>query len=193
MGILMLVAGLAVPLMSISVLFLLPPRYASTSRIDVGVADPAARGTEMAKLQSSAVLSQVISNLDLSAKWGEKYKEGPLPGAVAEALLRRDLRVQPQRSTTLIEVRVESNTPEEAATIANQITEVYRASALSPRSPDGKPTVQIIDKAQPDFRPARPDKTKAILIAGGLGIVLCAAGVLLLVASGRPRKPADQR
>lgn len=184
-GILLLAAGLAIPLLTVPVVFILPPKYAAIARVDPGVTPPAAQGTELVKIQSGAVLSQVISNLNLSARWGEKYKESPLPASVTQAILQRDLSVRARRGTSLIEIRVESDSPEEAATIANQIVEVYRNSPLSARSPDGKSAVQIVDQAQPNVRPVRPNKPKAIAIACGLGIAMCVAGVVLMVASRR--------
>src|SRR5688572_24528171 len=76
------------------VTFILPPKFASTARISVqkdapdiagiggnqsyNVFDPYWVQTEFEKIQSKSILYQVISNLDLNIKWGEKYKEGPL-------------------------------------------------------------------------------------------------------------------
>ena len=192
-GILLLLVGVAVPLLTVPVVFILPPKYAATARIDPGVTEPSAQGTEIVKIQSGAVLSQVISNLNLSAKWGEKYREGALPLSVTEAILRRDLSVRLQRGTSLVEIKVESDSPEEAASIANQIVEVYQASPFSSRGADRKSAIQIVDKAQPAFRPTRPNKPRAITIAAGMGILMAAIGVALMVAARLQKKPVEPR
>src|SRR5512147_783054 len=77
------------------VTFILPPTWASTARISVqkdttDIAsmsgspsfsgfDPYWIQTEFEKIQSKLILYQVITNLDLNRKWGEKFKEGSLP------------------------------------------------------------------------------------------------------------------
>ena len=127
------------------VTFVLPPKYASMVRIavekdatDIDTLGPrSAAGfdpfwvqTQFEKIQSKLVLYQVISNLNLTKRWGEKYKEGDLPVPLAYNLLKRDLSVSQARNTSLIEIKVESDTPEEAAEIANKIAAVYRQSRV---------------------------------------------------------------
>ncbi|MGH8248039.1 MAG: hypothetical protein ACREUU_16575, partial [Gammaproteobacteria bacterium] len=148
--------------MTVLTVFILPPRFASTARIAPGVTDPTALATEVEKIQSQPILHQVVTNLDLTKLWGEKLKEAELHPGVVSLMLKRDLAVSRSRNTHLIEIRVESDTPEEASVIANRIAEEYRDSAFAPKGPDGKSSVQIIDKAQPNPRPARPNKTRAI-------------------------------
>ena len=129
------------------VTFVLPPRYASTVRIavekdatdidplsgprNVGGFDPYWVQNQFEKIQSKSILHQVITNLHLTKKWGEKFKEGELPLGVAFYFLKKDLTVSQSRNTSLIEIKVESDTPEEAAEIAQKIAEVYRDSRLS--------------------------------------------------------------
>lgn len=128
------------------VTFILPPKYASTVRIAVekdatdveaisgprGVAgfDPFWVQAQFEKIQSKLILNPVITNLQLAKRWGEKYKEGDLPPNVAFALLKRDLSVSQARNTPLIEIKVESDTAEAAAEIANKIAEVYQNSRI---------------------------------------------------------------
>src|SRR5262245_4664839 len=73
------------------VTFILPPKYASTVRISVekdaadmpGIDgqkvalsfDPYWVQTQFEKIQSKLILYTVISNLGLTQKWGEKYRE----------------------------------------------------------------------------------------------------------------------
>jgi len=128
------------------VTFILPPTYASTARISVqkdatdiqslGGAptysgfDPYWVQTEFEKIQSKVILYEVITNLDLNRKWGEKFKEGDLRTDITYKLLRRQIDVSQSRNTSLIEVKAFSEDASEAAVIANQIAEVYRKSRL---------------------------------------------------------------
>src|SRR6185295_9743896 len=121
------------------VTFILPPKYSSTVRIAVekdagdtagldgqrnsGIFDPYWVQTQFEKLQSKMILHQVITNLGLTRKWGEKYKEGELRMDVTYGLLKRDINVSQSRNTSLIEIEVENDDANEAAVIANKIAE----------------------------------------------------------------------
>jgi capsular exopolysaccharide synthesis family protein len=129
------------------VTFILPPTWASTARISVqkDTTDIASMGggpagtgfdpywiqTEFEKIQSKLILYQVITNLDLSRKWGEKFKEGSLPTEWTYNLLKRQTDVSQSRNTSLIEIKVESDDKDEAALIANTIAQVYAESRLN--------------------------------------------------------------
>jgi capsular exopolysaccharide synthesis family protein len=129
------------------VTFVLPPRYASTVRISVekdasdigGINgqqaalgfDPYWVQTQFEKIQSKSILHQVITNLQLTKRWAEKTKDSELTQSLAFYLLKKDLTVSQSRNTSLIEIKVESDTPEEAAEIAQKIAEIYRESRLS--------------------------------------------------------------
>lgn len=129
------------------VTFILPPTYASTARISVQRDTPDIEGvnlgqgggqtysaydfafwiqTEFEKIQSKVILYQVISNLDLQIKWGEKYKLGSLPMDQTYKFLKAQIDVSQTPRTSLIEIKAYSEDPNEAAAIANRITEVYR-------------------------------------------------------------------
>jgi polysaccharide biosynthesis transport protein len=129
------------------VTFILPPKYASTARISVqkdatdiqglnsgpsyAQFDPYWVQTEFEKIQSKMILYQVITNLDLNRKWGEKYKEPELRTDITYKLLKREIDVNQSRNTSLIEIKSFSDDAEEAAVIANKIAEIYRDSRLS--------------------------------------------------------------
>jgi capsular exopolysaccharide synthesis family protein len=129
------------------VTFILPPTWASTARISVQkdstdiqsvsgaplymAFDPYWVQTEFEKIQSKMILYQVITNLDLNRRWGEKYKEGYLPTEVTYFYLKGKVEVNQSRNTSLIEITVDSDDREEAALIANTIAEVYRDSRLN--------------------------------------------------------------
>ena len=179
--------------MTVFTVFMLPPRYASTARVAPGVTDSTAITTEIQKIQSKSILEQVVTNLNLAKRWGEKFKEDELSLGVAYLLLKKDLEIRRGRSTHIIEIKVESDSPEEASELANRISEAYRESALALKGPDGKSSVQIIEKAQPNPRPARPNKPRAIGIGFAVGAILAIIGLWLIVGAIRSTKPVPPR
>lgn len=192
-GAFLILAGAGIALATVLAVFIAPPKFASTARIDPGVTDPTALSTEVEKIRSQSILHQVVTNLGLAKTWGEKFKEGDLPLGLAISLLKKDLTVNRSGDTHLIEIRVESDVPEEAFLIANRIAEVYRDSGLSHKGADGKSSVQIIDKAEPNPRPVRPNKRRVIGTGFVAGMVLAIIGVALIVGSFRRAKPAPPR
>jgi len=188
-----MLAGVGLPLMTVLATFVVPPRFASTARIDPGMTDPTAIATEVAKIQSQPILHQVVTNLDLARKWGEKFKEAQLSLDAAIFLLKKDVTVRRADDTYLIEIKVQSDAPEEASSIANRIAEVYRDSVLAPKGPDGKPSVQVIDKAKVNPRPVHPNKPRAIGTGIAVGAVMAIIGIALVVDATRRAKPAPPR
>src|SRR5438093_9480144 len=108
------------------VTFVLPPKFASTVRIAVekdasdigGISgerayqgfDPYWVQTQFEKIQSKSILDQVVTNLHLTKRWGEKYKESELPPSLAFNLLKRDLTVS-QSGTPLSSKSTSRPTP----------------------------------------------------------------------------------
>ncbi|MCF7668565.1 MAG: polysaccharide biosynthesis tyrosine autokinase, partial [Verrucomicrobia bacterium] len=132
---------------TIGVTVLLPKTYESTTRIEVGknqsdvpglwerdtavAYDPYFMQTEFQKIQSKEVLYNVISNLGLNEKWGKKYGvQGGLTTLRTYNLLLDKIDLKQTRNTSLIEVHVYSNKPEEAAVIANEIADTYKQFRL---------------------------------------------------------------
>src|SRR5206468_4215366 len=128
------------------VTFILPESYASTARIKLAQGAPAAnlratnqerplpntRGenpflTELETIRSEAVLGKVVERLNLNTVWARRYLGGDGRLKTAESLgmlkARLDLRLLP--NTSIIQIRVFSEAPDEAATIANTIVEAY--------------------------------------------------------------------
>ncbi len=142
---------LLVVLTTTAVTFILPESYLSTVRISVDkdvsditpfgfpqastTFDPYFIQTEFEKIKSKSVLHRVISNLNLTVRFGDRYQEGK-PFMITEAydVLSRMVDVRQTRNTSLIEIRVYSdakeNAPKEAAEIANAIASVYRDTRL---------------------------------------------------------------
>jgi capsular polysaccharide biosynthesis protein len=171
---------------SVVTTFLLPESFLSTAKLKIttdaartseapglpGVArtyDPYHIQTEFEVIQSAVILDKVIENLGLSQEWSKVYARGePITRAETLALLKARLALHPVRNTTIIEIRVFSQKPEEAAAIANEIARVYR---------DSRPfQVEIIDRAMPGRRPVRPNKPLNLAIGALVGLLLGTAG-----------------
>jgi capsular exopolysaccharide synthesis family protein len=132
------------------VTFILPESYSSFTRIkierdnpDVGPIgdktmnamgyDPYFIQTEFEIIQSKVILDKVVEQLNLNEVWGKKYGAESLKNSETIALLKRVMDLRPVRNTTLIEIRVYSDKPEEAAKLANTIASVYRDYRLDMR------------------------------------------------------------
>lgn len=124
-----------------AVTFILPPTYASTTRIeiepdyvqDIGVGgqtyapfDPYFIETESEVIQDQQVLERVVDALDLNDVWGKKYASG-VPFKTEETIqfLQRRISLSPVRNTKLIDITVDDDDPNEAARIANGIATAY--------------------------------------------------------------------
>lgn len=173
---------------------IMPESYVSTARIKIqrnatqtlpgdpmprasGFYDPYFIQTEFEVIQSDVILGKVIRDLGLDAEWSRFYgRDQLLKPQEAMALLRRQLDLRPVRNANLIEIRVFSDKPEEAASIANKIAEVYQAyeqdsNALA-ESPSGAVSVEIVDTARPGLRPVRPNKALNLAIGALAGLLL---------------------
>jgi polysaccharide biosynthesis transport protein len=135
------------------VTFILPESYSSTARIKVerdqsditglmgdpfraGSYDPYFIQTEFEVIQSEVILTKVIEDprLDLNRVWGKKYANGePLKTSESMMLLKGRMDLRPVRNTSLIEIRIFSERPEEAANIANAVARAYKAHRLEQR------------------------------------------------------------
>lgn len=130
------------------VTFILPESFASTTRIRVdrdvtdirGFVDPMANSgydpyfiqTEFEVMQSELILSNVVQSLNLQVEWGKKYQGGErLKTQEAMGILKSRMDLRPVRNTSLIEIRVFSESGDEASRIANAIAETYRDYRLS--------------------------------------------------------------
>jgi polysaccharide biosynthesis transport protein len=131
------------------VTFILPEAYSSTARIKIerdqtdiswqterGMVgyDPYFIQTEFELILSEAMLSKVVENLDLNTEWGKRYGNGErLKTSEAITQLKSRIDLRPVRNTSLIEIRVFSEKPEEASRIANAVAEAYKAHRLEQR------------------------------------------------------------
>src|SRR3989442_3818119 len=133
------------------VTFILPESFSSTARIKIerdqsditgmmgdrswaGSYDPYFIQTEFEVIQSEVILGKVITALDLNKTWGKKYANGePLKTAETMLLLKGRMDLRPVRNTSLIEIRVFSERPDEAAVIANEVAKAYKEHRLEQR------------------------------------------------------------
>ena len=95
--------------------------------------DPYFVQTEFETIQSEAVLGKVIKDLNLNEAWGKKQGGGTLTTTETMALLKQKLDLQPVKNTSLINVGVKSDQPEEAAKIANAVAEAYKQNRMQQR------------------------------------------------------------
>ncbi len=89
--------------------------------------------TEFEIIRSRRTMAQVVRNLNLHVEWGrEMTPDGsPLPVEVAARMLGGNVRVDQHRDTSLIAITARRPDAQEAADIANEVAEVYRAHRLA--------------------------------------------------------------
>jgi len=158
-GLALLGIGLVLIVLGIRMV-LSPTVYQSTARIRINRDQPDGWGdsrtdhpfdpwfiqTEFEIIQSEAVLGKVIQDLDLNKEWGKKYGGGErLKTWETKGLLRSRLEFRPVRNTSLIEICVSSDKPEEAARIANAIAESYRALRQQRFAQSGREGIKALE------------------------------------------------
>lgn len=90
-------------------------------------ADPRFLTTQFEILQSKEILYPVIEKLELAEAW---YPGTPIPREQVYNQVRGMMALQEVRGTNIIEIRVTSRKPQEAAAIANAIADVYAQRRL---------------------------------------------------------------
>jgi uncharacterized protein involved in exopolysaccharide biosynthesis len=171
------------------VTFLMPDAFASTARVrieagsrgasggaratgNMGSYDPYLIQTEFEVLQSEVRLGKVIENLKLAQEWKGRYGQGePIRADDMLNLLRSRLDLRPVRNTSLIEIRAFGDSPTEAAAIANELARVYQEHAAAASSTRAL-QVEILDRAVPALRPARPNKPLNLAIGALAGLLV---------------------
>jgi uncharacterized protein involved in exopolysaccharide biosynthesis len=109
--------------------------------------DPYFIQTEFELFQSEIILGRVIESLDLNRAWGAKHAGGErLRTFETIAMLKSMIELRPVRNTSLIEIRVHSEKPEEAARIANALAEAYRAHRFEQRMQMSKNGIQALEE-----------------------------------------------
>ena len=108
--------------------------------------DPFFIQTESEKIHSKKVLNTVIEKLNLNEAWANKHGFGQkLNTEDSYQLLSKRIDVRPVPNTGLIDIQVKSDSPEEAARIANTIAEVYRDVRLDQRKEMAQSVAQALE------------------------------------------------
>jgi len=125
------------------VTFILPESYSSTAKIRVdrdspdisltdrampnGIYDAYFIQTEFETIRSRVVLERVIDQMDLNNAWGKKMNNGqPLKTEETMTILKGKLQLAPVRNTMFLEITVYSESPREAADLANAVAGAYK-------------------------------------------------------------------
>ena len=113
-------------------------------------------------LKSDVVLNKVMDQLEVEYTNEE---------------LRKMISASAVNNTEILEVKVTSKDPEEAAAIANTLSEVAPPEIIRVVQAGD---VQLIDKAVVNDQPVAPSVAKNTVIGGLLGVILAIGAVLLL-------------
>ena len=100
-----------------------------TSLNTTGVFDPTDFQAEFEIMQSSQVLSPIITDLQLDKAWAKKYKSplDALPMQDALTIMTKNmLKLDFSKGTNIINIMVLSDSPTEAADIANAVADRYK-------------------------------------------------------------------
>jgi capsular exopolysaccharide synthesis family protein len=134
-----------------AVTFILPESFASTARIIVepdvsnisfgedrsvsqAAYDPYFLQTTYELIQSQAVLSNVVSTLNLNVEWGKKYFNGEaLKTTEAIEFLKRRMHLDTVRNTKYLTITVYSENNLDAARLANAVADAYQNYRLQQR------------------------------------------------------------
>ncbi len=128
--------------------FLIRPLYSSTAQIEIqpdittgtpidyAPYDPYFMETELDTIKGDVVLSRVVDDMNLAVDWGKKYSPDgqPLKNNEAMDYLRRNLSLDSDRNTKLIDINIENEDKELAARLANKISQEYKDYRLEVHS-----------------------------------------------------------
>jgi capsular exopolysaccharide synthesis family protein len=146
-----------------AVTFILPESYASTARIivepdvsDISMGeersiaqaayDPYFLQTTYELIQSQAVLSNVVSTLNLNVEWGKKYYNGEtLKTAETIAFLKRRMHLDTVRNTKYITITVFSEDKDAAAQLANAVANAYQNYRLQQRQEMARKGIDVLE------------------------------------------------
>lgn len=142
--------------------------------------DPYFLRTQFEIIQSRPILYRVIEDLKLQELWGKTYGEDgqPLTRNSAYKLLKKNLEVEPYRDTSLIEIRMRSESPDEAALVANAVAEVYREERLNIKRRELKRGIEAL-QSEMDKQQAKVETAEAEVerIRSDLGISILGTGI----------------
>ncbi len=87
------------------------------------------------------------------------------------------IKVTPQQDTQIMDIKVQSNSPEEAKKVAEKVTTLFidKAKVIIPNG-----NVQILDKVKVPLEPVKPNKKLNVAIAFFLGLMVSVGIVFVL-------------
>jgi capsular polysaccharide biosynthesis protein len=183
-GILFIVLGVLTPLATTLVTFLLPETFASSAMILHPAISPTPLVTAVQMIITRSNLDLVITDLDLAAQWGTKYRQpDKLSPEKCRAMLNRMIQIEIPPRSSIVKIKVFSDDKVEAATIANKFTQIYCRTVIGSR---------VIDPAAPNPVPARPNKRVNIMIGSFAGLIFLTIGIGFLIASRIARSASPQ-
>ena len=175
LGILFIALAVFTPLVTTIVTFILPETFASSAMILHPAKNLTSVVTAMEMIHTRSNLDLVITQLDLAAQWGIKYRQpDKLSPEKCREMLKRMSQIQLRRGTPIVEIRVFSDNKDEAATIANQLAKIYLRTT---------PGASVVEAAAPDSRPVRPNKQMNITLGLFAGVTFLVVGIALLISS----------
>ena len=165
--------------------FMSMSRFMITPVNDQKSYDPYFMQTQFEILRSESVLEEVAQQLGLSKTMAERYGiKVKFESPEAAVMLRNQVQISQARNTSLVELRAYSESPTEAALIANTIPKIY-----AQRSPTA--SIAMVDPAHRPLRPVRPNVALNMIIGLVLSSILAAisSGILRLVFSRSTHQP----
>lgn len=176
-------------------LVILPPTFESSAKLLTRVSMPNPSNSpiepDVELFESKEVLSQVITNLNLSKRWGDKFATGMLPFDATYAMLRNQVDIRRPTNGTVVEIRATSEDPNEAAAIANAVAQIAITQLAGPEgpSPNAKTVAySLVAKATASRHPVRPGRfQKTAFAIGGFAAIIVGV-VLLILASMMPSR-----
>lgn len=178
---LLVLAGLAI--IVLPTLFSTPPIYESSAKLLVRFAHtPPAEWSiedELEELQSETLLSHVITNLNLTARWNQRLGRDKLQTATTYSILRDQLFIHRLNQGNIVEIAVRSEDSIEAATIANAVARIASTQLHGPTNDTGSIVWSFIKSATPPSRSRDPNRFETTILPVG-GLLLGLGGVFLL-------------
>jgi capsular polysaccharide biosynthesis protein len=149
---------------------------------------------EMERIQSTLVLFQVITNLDLNKRWAEKQgQKEELKTEMTFILLKHQLDLRPGRDAASIDISAFGDDKAEVADLANNVASVFRDTRFTPTASadidsSASHRVEIIELAQAPQVPVHTKRPEGLRLVA-LGILPTLFGLLLTVAGLLLKKP----
>ena len=159
--------------------FLLDPVYETKSSIIIG--KPAEQQGEKIQYNDVMMYQKLVKTYGEIAKShtvAEKTFEAvDLTQPITLQALRNSISVTPQSDTQIIVIKAESGYPEDAANLANTLSDKFidEAQRLYPSE-----NVQVMDKAQVPQNPIKPQKALNVMIAFVMGLMV-SVGIAFLM------------